>query len=315
MSLTRQLGLGRFAYRLFHAPLGKIRETIAAGGPLEQRRTSRGRTAMEQAARTTLPPITPPPADAPAAPVHVLTGRALWFQTAFMLHSLARFQPVRVCVHNDGTLGSAQREALSRVVPWAEFVPTTETEAQIDRLLPEVRFPTLRRRRTELVLFRKIIDVHLGRAGWRLFLDSDMLFFRRPTMVCDWLREPRHAIHMVDAVRSYGYELTLLAKLAGRVVPDLVNTGMLGLRSDTLDWERLEWWCRKLIESAGTHYLQEQALMALCLSETPHAALPRTDYLVLPDETEAHKCRAILHHYVARSKRYYFRENWQIVHP
>jgi len=55
--------------------------------------------------------------------------------------------------------------------------------------------------------------------------------------------------------------------------------------------------------------------MALCLSETPHAALPRTDYLVLPDETEAHKCRAILHHYVARSKRYYFRENWQIVHP
>jgi hypothetical protein len=118
---------------------------------------------------------------------------------------------------------------------------------------------------------------------------------------------------MTDAVRSYGYELTLLAKLSGRAVPDLVNTGMLGLRSDAIDWERLEWWCRKLIESAGTHYLQEQALMALFLSETPHAALPRADYLVLPDEMEGRECRAVAHHYVAGSKSHYFRENWRRV--
>ncbi len=118
---------------------------------------------------------------------------------------------------------------------------------------------------------------------------------------------------MTDAVRSYGYEMALLDELAAGPVPDRVNTGILGLPSDRIDWERLEHWCRTLVERGGTHYYQEQALVALLLSGLPHAALPAADYVVLPSADEAVACRAALHHYVAGSKQWYFRHNWRRV--
>ncbi|HUR56199.1 MAG TPA: hypothetical protein VM029_00715 [Opitutaceae bacterium] len=312
-SPLRKAGLGRLAYRFYYAPLGAVRASFAAGGPLEQWRTARGREAMERAARNVLPPLPPPPGDAPAPPVHVLTGRALWYQTAFMLHSLARFQPVQVVVHDDGTLAGAPCEALQRIIPWATFLPAAEAESRLDRVLPPARYPFLRARRSELVLFRKIMDVHAGVAGWRLFLDSDMIFFREPKRLMKWLRAPDCAMHMVDVERAYGYDLELLNQLAGRSVPDLVNTGMLGLRSEAIDWDYLERSCGAMIERAGTHYYQEQALVALHLATQPHATFPREDYLVRPEPPETQSCRAVMHHYVAGSKRWYFRESWRRV--
>jgi hypothetical protein len=310
---SRKSGLGRLAYRFYYAPIGAVRTSFAAGGPIEQWRTARGRAAMERAARDRLPPIPPPPADAPATAVHVLTGRTLWYQTAFMLHSLARFQPVRVVVHDDGTLAGAPAAALARIIPWATFVPSTETEATLDRVLPRARFPFLRARRDELVLFRKILDVHAGASGWRLFLDSDMLFFWPPARLREWLRTPDRAIHMIDVEQSYGYDPRLLSELAGASVPPLVNTGMLGLRSETFDWDRLEHACGEMIRRCGTHYYQEQAVVAVHLATQPHAAFPREDYVVRPEPPEAEACRAILHHYVAGTKRWYFRANWRRV--
>jgi hypothetical protein len=310
-SWLSKLRLGRILYWGWHRPRGLLVTSIRAGGPLEQRRTARGQQAMRRAAGSALPPLLPPPPDTPAVPVHVLTGQKLWYQTAFMLHSLARFQPVHIVVHDDGTLKGECLANLRRVLPSARFVPADETAALLETLLPAKRFPTLRRRREELVLFRKLIDVHLGATGWRLFLDSDMLFFRQPTLLSQWLAKPDRAIHMTDVVRAYGYELDLLAELAGRPVPDLVNTGILGLRSEAVDWERLERQCRVLVERAGTHYYQEQALAALHLADHPHSALPRSDYLVLPVPPEALECRAVVHHYVAGSKSWYFRHNWR----
>jgi hypothetical protein len=309
----RRLGIGRMIYRAYHRPVGAIRDCIRAGGPFEQWKTVRGRRAMEQAAESVLAPLPPPPGDSPE--VCLLTGATLWYQTAFFLHSLARFQPVRPVIYGDGTLDAGTAARLQRVVPFARLVSGAEIDERLERLLPAHRYPSLRRRRDELVLFRKIIDVHLGAAGWRLFCDSDMLVFHRPEFLMGWLRAPSQAVHMVDATRAYGYEMDLLHELAGCPVPDLVNTGGLGLRSDAIDWDIMEFWCRTLIERAGTHYYQEQALVALLLSRQAHVALPSADYLVLPREPEASECRVVLHHYVAESKPWYFRQNWRKVLP
>lgn len=311
-SVLRRLGLGRLAYGLYHAPFGALRASVAAGGPLEQWRTAQGRKAMRAAARDRLPPL-PAPISPPVPTVHVLTGVSLWYQTAFMLHSLARFQPVKVTVHSDGSLRGGALAALQRVVPWAEFAREETTEARLEELLPRTRFPALRKRRDELVLFRKLLDVHVGARGWQLFLDSDMLFFRAPAELSAWLHAPARALHMIDVERSYGYDLSLLADLAGAPVPDCVNTGALGLNSESIDWDYLERTCAGLVARAGTHYYQEQALAALQLARVPHDALNRCDYLVRPEPPETDELRAVLHHYVASSKRAYFRRNWQRV--
>ena len=39
--------------------------------------------------------------------------------------------------------------------------------------------------------------------------------------------------------------------------------------------------------------------------------LPPDDYIVMPGESECQASTAALHHYVAESKRWYFRTNWR----
>jgi hypothetical protein len=309
-SLARQLGLGRAAYLLWHVPRGKVAESIRAGGPLEQLRTARGRREMEAAAWT-LPEL--PVRGGRALEVHVLTGRRFWYQTAFCLWTFGRHaeRDLVPVIHDDGSLAEEWLAPLRRLFPRAQFHSERETLARLDYQLPTSRFPSLRRRREELPLIRKLTDIHVGQRGWRLFMDSDLLYWHRPQLLMDWLDQPTLPLRATDVEYAYGYTLELLAELAGRAVPALVNTGLLGLRSEELDWERLEHWCRTLVERGGTHYYQEQALVALHLAGRECLAAPLADYVTYPHPPEVHACRAVMHHYVADSKRWYFRRNWR----
>ncbi len=307
----RRLGAGRAVYQLLHRPLGAVRASLKEGGPVEQWRTARGRRAMEAAAHE-LTPLPAGDATLPPLELHFLTGRRFWYQTAFCLwtfahHSGRRLLPI---ILDDGTLDAGLRDALARLAPTARFVPVAETIARLDAHLPVARFPVLRERWQHFPLIRKLTDVHLGRSGWRLFLDSDLLFFHHPRLLVDWLDRPDTPLHATDVENAYGYSLSLLHELAGRPVPERLNTGLCGLRSEFIDWEKLEFWCRTLIERAGTHYYQEQALVALLVAGQRCTVAPISDYVTLPGPPEVQDCRAVMHHYVAGSKRWYFRRNW-----
>ena len=142
-----------------------------------------------------------------------------------------------------------------------------------------------------------------------------MLFFRRPRFVLDWLVAPDRPCHMVDAMPAYGYSQGLMERLAGAPVRPLINVGFCGLRSDAIDWDALETWCAALIEEEGKHYFQEQALTAMLMAGQETAAASPDDYAVLPSLDEGREPTAILHHYVAESKRSYFQHGWRhVVH-
>jgi len=303
---------GRILYLLWHKPRAEFRQCLADGGPLEQWKTARGRAAMEQAAWS----LPPPPArgGAPLAP-YLLTGRRFWYQTAFCLWTFAQQsrRDLAPVIIDDGSLSPEQAAALRRIFPAATIRSNAENTARLDTHLPRDRFPALRHRIDEYPLLRKLTDPHVGSTGWKLFIDSDLLFFHRPELLINWLDAPARPLRSTDIQNAYGYPLTLLAELAGQPVPELVNTGLIGLRSEEIDWERQEFWCRTLIERQGTHYYQEQALVALLLAGRPHVTAPIADYVTLPRPPEAHDCRAVMHHYVADSKRWYFRDNWRRV--
>jgi hypothetical protein len=310
-SWVKRVGLGRLLYRIWHQPRAAVARCVAEGGPLEQWRTVRGRHAMEAAART-LPALAL--GGAPLE-VHLLTGRRFWYQSAFCLWSLAQHAEATLApvIYDDGTLAEEHRAALARLFPAARFVPQSETIARLERWLPTGRFPVLRDRWLHYPNIRKLTEPHLGSSGWKFVLDSDLLFFRRPAFLLDWLDAPARPLHAVDAETSYGYSRALLNQLAGAPVADLVNVGLCGLRSDALDWEKIEHWCRTLIEREGTSYYLEQALVAMLVAGRPCAIAPAVDYVTLPQPTEANECRAVMHHYVAGSKRWYFRQNWRCV--
>jgi hypothetical protein len=301
--------IGRLLYLCFHAPLGRLHEHFRDGGPNERVHTEICRTAMESAA-TRLPALPAPPPDAPE--VHFLTGRQFWFQTAFLLTSLAPHLSLRAVFHDDGSLDEPTRERLLSIAPGSRIKSDAEAREQIDAVLPAARFRRLRARREHSVLFRKILDVHTGNPGWNLFLDSDQLALRRPVLLAEWLRAPEVALYMTDIGDAYGCSAQALDRIAGTPVPRRVNTGILGLRGDTVDWDRMEHHCATLDGLMRPHYYHEQALIALHLAAQPaRLATPPADYVVLPRPPEALAPRAAWHHYVADSKRWYYRSRWQ----
>ncbi len=311
-SLGARLGLGRALYLLWHAPRSALARSRREGGPINQWIDTQGRRAMQAAAARLSPRPTPPPL---AAEVCFLTGRKYWYQTAFCAWSLSHyadreFVPVLL---DDGSFDARLRAECQRVFPGAILPDRAELEARLETHLPAARFPNLRAQRLTYLHLRKLTDAHAGRRGWRLVLDSDMLFLRRPDALLAWLDTPSRPLHMLDVQDAYGYPDTTLRELAGRPLPVQVNVGVCGLRSEAIDWEQLEWWAASLIARHGTSYYLEQALVALLLAGAEPIRLPAADYRLLPTETECRTPTAALHHYVAESKRGYFRHAWRHV--
>lgn len=303
---------GKIVYHTWHRPIGYVRNVIAAGGPLEVWRNERGHAAMIAAARTlpTLPPLAGTPLE-----LHLLTGRRFWDQTAFCLWTFARYaqRPLAPVIYDDGSLTDDTRAPLARLFPAARFVTRAETLARLDAHLPAAKFPALRERWLAYPNIRKLTDPHVGRNGWKLVLDSDLLFFRRPDFLLSWLDAPDRPLHAVDCETSYGYSRELMNELAPAPVADLVNVGLTGLNGAELDWEKLEHWTATLHARAGTSYYLEQALIAMLVAGRPCAIAPAADYVTCPRPPEADRCAAVMHHYVADSKRWYFRQNWRRV--
>jgi hypothetical protein len=303
--------LGRLVYLSYYKPLGLVRQSIREGGPINQLITLRGRIAMEKAALE-LPPTASDRTET-SVQVHMLTGRKFWYQSAFCVRSLighsleTNIQPV---FYDDGTLNDS-RKHLERIFPSAIFVTFSECKARLDRFLPESKFPNLCERWRSYPNIRKLIDPHLGSFGWKLVLDSDILFFRTPLLLLKWLQGGDRPIYMVDAKESYGYSRVHLANLAQARPPECLNVGLCGLRSDALDWEQLESWATQLITTKGTHYLLEQALVAMLVSAQECIVAPALDYITWPSHEEVLKPSAVMHHYVAESKVGYFRYGWK----
>ncbi len=312
-SLTSRLGLGKLVYHLWYRPVGLVRTCIAEGGPLEQWRDARGRSAMRAAAATLpLPSLSHDPDSRPLE-LHLLTGRRFWDQTAFCLWTFARHSGRHLApvLYDDGTLDGASLAPLRRLFPGLRVITQSAAAANLARHLPPAEYPFIHDRWTHYPNIRKLIDPHLGSTGWKLVIDSDLLFFRRPDCLLAWLDAPHKPLHAVDTATSYGYDRTLMQRLAGAPVADLVNVGLMGLRSETIDWSRVEFFCRELITASGTHYYLEQALIAMLVAGRPCTVAPAADYITLPLPPEADDCSAVMHHYVAGSKPWYFRKNWR----
>ena len=307
---AKTMGLGVAMYRLYHAPKGLIHQYFKRD-PIRRAIDSQAQLAMENAVYT-LPPL-PDFGTGTALEISFLSGNKFWYQTCFCAYSMAQQSKVnlRPIIYDDGTLQPNQQAELQRLFPNVQIVSQGTIQARLEAHLPAQQFPSLRQRRLIYPNLRKLTDIHIGSSGWKLVLDSDMLFFQAPTLLINWLRSPQEPCHMMDVETAYGYSSTLMESLAGSPIPDRINVGICGLNSSALDWHELECWCKTLIEREGTHYYQEQAIVAMLMARQPCTIAPAADYIVLPDRREVRSPKAILHHYVADSKPWYFRYGWR----
>ena len=267
---------------------------------------------MERAAER-LRPLPAPAADAPE--IYYLSGHRFAYQTAFCAGSFGRHagQAMRVVVVDDGTLTDTQIQLLHRFLPGLRLIGQAEVMDSLETRLPVRKYPELRRRRLVYPHLRKLTDIHALGESWKLVLDSDMLFHNKPNFLIQWLTAPERPCHMVDRADAYGYSLHLLHRLSGGKLAHRVNVGVCGLNSGAIDWDKLEYWCRQMIACEGTHYLMEQALVAMSIAGKQCAVAPADQYVVAPSREEAERPTAVLHHYTAESKAWYFRFAWRHV--
>lgn len=248
--------------------------------------------------------------------VYFLTGKKYWPQTALCLYSLQRVSgaaQVNAVFIDDGTLSSALVRQISRQFPHSRIKTAKEINANLERCLPEQRYPLIRKKRLSYPHLRKLTDVHGGGTGWKLTLDSDMLFFKYPGAMMDWLSQPGPPFFLKDPFYAYHYTPGLMEALAGQPVVQGLNAGMVGLSSGAIDWDKLERWIAALEEKEGPSYLLEQALSAMLAAGQSITVAPAREYLVMPGEQEASEPEAALHHYVAGSKLWYYKKSWRLV--
>ena len=308
--LAKQWQLGAIAYRFYYAPQGFLLKCVRQGA-INMAIDFYAQQQMEAAAFRLQPVLHPEQND--AIEIHFLTGKKFWYQTCWCAYSMAQHSnlAIRPVIYDDGSLEQSYQDEIHRIFPNAKIFLKPELDARVNQYLPQHRFPFLRERRQNYPNLRKLIDIHIGSQGWKLVLDSDMLFFRTPTVLLHWLQQPQQPCYMVDTETSYGYTESLMTSLTQAPIPQRVNVGICGLKSDDLDWEKLESWCKTLIEQQGTHYYQEQALIAMLMAGQSCTVAPEADYVVMPDRHEAMQPTTVLHHYVADSKPWYFRFAWK----
>jgi hypothetical protein len=303
---------GKLLYHTYHFPIARLKQCREAGGPWQEYLTEQGRRRMEKTAW--LLPLLTLPSD-PHRTLTLLTGKRYWYQTLFCLYSWSQASGKipRVVLHDDGTLTPSQASRFHALFPQLQLIHLQETEALLDHFLPAQTYPCLRERRIPYAHLRKLTDIHVGTSGWKLVLDSDLLFFQAPTRLLDWLASPQRPLHAIDCEESYGYPRDFLEKICGKPLPKLLNVGLCGLDSSKIDWHQLEHWTQRLLSTHGSSYYLEQALVALMLAGQDCDPAPAEDYITLPRTPEVLQCRATMHHYVADSKKHYFRTNWKRV--
>jgi len=276
----------------------------------EEALTELGRQEMEKAAFEL--PI-PSATLGPPVKIHILTGANHWYQTAFCLWSFsaASGRTVMPFIFDDGSLKLEQLEALKRLFPKLRFIGASQTLERLDEFLPHSRYPSLRSQQKVNPMFKKLLDIHAGEKDWRLQMDSDILFFRSPDFLINWHDMPCCSIHLKGIRNAYSCSISYLSELAGQPVRQRVNAGLLGLRSIEIDWEQMEFWAQKLLQVGGKSKLMEQTLYGLHLTGNSAIALPPERYVLLPEPPEVHECKAIMHHYISHSRKWYLQRNWR----
>ena len=300
----------KFINYFYRYPMAKHRYIIRMGGYYQFFSMVRNQNKMIKFSHT-IPAIQ---SYEDGLPIYFLTGKFFLYQTLFCIQSLLRVSDKKMKYHliDDGSLDDELIKRINKQLPGAVVITQAHISQYLLQKLPIADYPILHRKRKEYPHIKKLIDVHVLPGQWKLVLDSDMLFWKSPHEILSWLEKPECPIYMLDCQQSYGYSNRLMEKLGNTKIPNRVNVGVIGLKSENINWFAVESWINQLEQEEGTSYYLEQALSAMIIGNQASVILPAADYIVNPDKEEIEVQKGILHHYVDLSKKGYYKKALEI---
>lgn len=235
-------------------------------------------------------------------PVHTLMGESTLDVSLTCLPTLIQYSsdPIRLVVHEDGSLTEPSRDALRVALPRVEFISRKRADDEVgDRLKG---YPRCQAARAVNIMFLKMFDVTLMELDELSYCDSDILFLRPFTGLFGPPNPRFPALFMTDAKEAYAVRPWHLwpvgrIRLAGRV-----NAGLMRIMPGVLDLDFVEW----LLGQMGGHsvwtrrwYWNEQTCWAALAGRTGCGLWDRRHVVMATPDMAVYSCDAVAIHFVS----------------
>jgi hypothetical protein len=196
----------------------------------------------------------------------------------FCISTFLSFSGLRcsVFVYDDGTLEEEDRVILEATVQGINVIAPVQYARQLSRQL----YPHCHRFMTEHPLGRRLIGIAVMNTASRfIVLDSDVLFFKRPTDIVRWSSWPGiKSMFNRDSLRdeSVCFGEQEFARFGGRAVP-YFNAGLLCTSSSIIDLPVIEGILNYLYTAGYTgQWMWDQTIWAVLVSRHSYRPLPRS---------------------------------------
>ncbi len=242
--------------------------------------------------------------------VHMLVGSQTWLMALWAARSFqwASGYAWRFVFQDDGTLSPRQIAGLQRLFPLGTVSSRSDADARMEDRLAE--WPACLAARRAHFMFLKLFDPLFHSDSDRyILLDSDVLFFKKPTEMLDWVRTGKPIfLFNPDIGESYSVPVEALERHFGVKMLRRANAGLALIPREAVRLDVVEEYLSKF-ERESTHDLWlEQTAYALLAS-----LYARSDLLPPSYEISFGPSRgsgSVARHYVGHraSRPHFFRE-------
>jgi len=220
-----------------------------------------------------------------------LTLRSLEF------HSGVSWAPV---LHDDGTLSESDIAGLKTNFPDATVIRRAEADAALGAAL--AAYPLCRDNRLKHPWFLKVFDTrHFAPHDRYIVIDSDIVFFRKPGFVLDWMeKRPETFWFMEDTKEKYSSPRSGIEAGMGFPVWERVNSGLDLMVRPAVDLALAEKFLDRCAPLAREFHFLEQTFFAVAGSAWGRGGKLPQEYEI--SWTNFRRSGAICRHYVGPFK-------------
>lgn len=247
--------------------------------------------------------------------IHLLSGAsridmALWMAASWVATTERHW---RFVVHDDGTLTPDLADLVYRTLSGSRVITSLESEAALAGAL--TGYPLALKCRNLHPLSRKLFDIPFFSSGSHfLTIDTDVLFFRRPDRLLDWVSEPgRTSLFLEDVADNSLPDAIEAARLLGGALTRRINTGIIAVSKETILLPQIEECLERTSILNGDPWFIEQSLYATLASLNSIVEFLPPSYEMSVAET----CQddAVSRHYVGAVRHLFYSEGIQKLRP
>jgi len=243
------------------------------------------------------------PEDRSGVGLHMVVGHAmlpmgLLALRSWEFHTQRRWCPV---IHEDGSFTAQDRTRIGEHFPEARIIDRMRADREVAAALQD--FPACREHRLRHNWFLKVFDTHHYASGDRyVILDSDIVFFRRPSLVLEWIDGASDAMWIMEDEREkYSQPRADISRLMNVTMVERGNSGLDLVPKAAARLDLAEHFLETCAPQARQYEFLEQTIFALWVSAWGHGGLlPRDEYEISWNNFRGP--RAVCRHYIGASK-------------